>query len=75
MVRGIKFVGIPVHNQDVSLKFYTEALGLKIVTDQPFADAQRWIDSSFLARKPDSPSTRPKVMRGALASFSPLPFV
>jgi len=25
MVRGIKFVGIPVRNQDVSLKFYTEA--------------------------------------------------
>src|SRR5258706_8235896 len=44
MVRGIKFVGIPVHNQDVSLKFYTEALGLKIVTDQPFTDAQRWIE-------------------------------
>src|SRR5947207_15608379 len=44
MVRGIKFVGIPVHNQDVSLKFYTEALGLKIVTDQPFTDGQRWIE-------------------------------
>src|SRR5437762_4790666 len=44
MVRGIKFVGIPVHNQDVSLNFYTEALGLKIVTDQPFTDAQRWIE-------------------------------
>src|SRR5712691_8100133 len=44
MVRGIKFVGIPVHNQDVSLKFYTEALGLKIVTDQPFTDTQRWIE-------------------------------
>ncbi len=44
MVRGIKFVGIPVHNQDVSLKFYTEALGLKIVTDQRFTDAQRWIE-------------------------------
>jgi len=44
MVRGIKFVGIPVRNQDVSLKFYTEALGLKVVTDQPFTDTQRWIE-------------------------------
>ena len=44
MVRGIKFVGVPVHNQDVSLKFYTEALGLKVVTDQPFTDKQRWIE-------------------------------
>jgi catechol 2,3-dioxygenase-like lactoylglutathione lyase family enzyme len=44
MVRGIKFISIPVRNQDVSLKFYTEALGLKVVTDQPFTEAQRWIE-------------------------------
>jgi catechol 2,3-dioxygenase-like lactoylglutathione lyase family enzyme len=44
MLRGIKFISIPVHNQDVSLKFYTEALGLKVVTDQPFTGAQRWIE-------------------------------
>lgn len=44
MLRGIKFVSIPVRNQDVSLKFYTEALGLKVVTDQPFTDSQRWIE-------------------------------
>ena len=44
MVRGIEFVGIPVRNQDVSLKFYTEALGLKLLTDQPFTDKQRWIE-------------------------------
>ncbi|MGB9434206.1 MAG: VOC family protein [Candidatus Acidiferrum sp.] len=44
MVRGIKFVGIPVRNQDVSLKFYTEALGFKVATDQPFSATQRWIE-------------------------------
>ena len=44
MVRGIKFAGIPVRNQNVSFKFYTEALGLKVVTDQPFTDKQRWIE-------------------------------
>lgn len=44
MIRGIKFVGIPVSDQDVSLKFYTEALGMKVVTDQPFTDTQRWIE-------------------------------
>jgi catechol 2,3-dioxygenase-like lactoylglutathione lyase family enzyme len=44
MIRGIKFVSIPVRNQDASLKFYTEALGLKVVTDQPFTDKQRWIE-------------------------------
>ena len=44
MIRGIKFVGIPVRNQDVALKFYTETMGFKVVTDQPFTQTQRWIE-------------------------------
>jgi hypothetical protein len=28
----------------VSLKFYTEMLGLRVITDQPFTDTQRWIE-------------------------------
>jgi len=44
MIRGIKFASIPVRNQDASLKFYTEKLGFKVVTDQPFNDSQRWIE-------------------------------
>ena len=44
MIRGIKPVSIPVRNQDASLKFYTEKLGFKIVTDQPISDTQRWIE-------------------------------
>lgn len=44
MIRGIKFVGIPVHDQDAALKFYTEKLGCKVATDQPFTEKQRWIE-------------------------------
>jgi catechol 2,3-dioxygenase-like lactoylglutathione lyase family enzyme len=44
MIRGIKFVGVPVRNQDISLKFFTEALGMKVATDQPFNGRQRWIE-------------------------------
>jgi predicted enzyme related to lactoylglutathione lyase len=44
MVRGIKFVGIPVRDQDVALNFYAKALGLRVATDQPFNDKQRWIE-------------------------------
>ena len=47
MIRGIKFVGIPVRDQDVALKFYTEALGMKVATDQPFTEKQRWIELSI----------------------------
>ena len=34
MIRGVKIVSIPVKNQDVALKFYTEKLGFKVATDQ-----------------------------------------
>lgn len=44
MIRRIKFASIPVRDQDVALKFYTEKLGFAIATDQPFDDAQRWIE-------------------------------
>jgi predicted enzyme related to lactoylglutathione lyase len=44
MIRGIKFVDIPVTDQDVALRFYTESLGMKVTTDQPFNQKQRWIE-------------------------------
>jgi catechol 2,3-dioxygenase-like lactoylglutathione lyase family enzyme len=44
MIRGIKFVGVPVSDQDAALNFYTEALGFKVTTDQPFTPTQRWIE-------------------------------
>lgn len=44
MIRGVKIVSIPVRNQDVALKVYTEKLGFKVATDQPFGPNQRWIE-------------------------------
>ena len=44
MIRGIKIVSIPVSDQDVALKFYTEQLGFKVATDQAFGPGQRWIE-------------------------------
>lgn len=44
MIRGIKLATIPVRNQDASLKFYTQKLGFKVLTDQPFNGKQRWIE-------------------------------
>jgi catechol 2,3-dioxygenase-like lactoylglutathione lyase family enzyme len=44
MIRGIKFVGVPVSDQDLALKFYTETLGMKVLTDQQFTPTQRWIE-------------------------------
>jgi catechol 2,3-dioxygenase-like lactoylglutathione lyase family enzyme len=44
MIRGVKFASIPVADQDRALAFYTEKLGFRLLTDQPFNDKQRWIE-------------------------------
>ena len=44
MIKRIKFLGIPVRDQDRALRFYTEKLGFRILTDQEFNDKQRWIE-------------------------------
>jgi catechol 2,3-dioxygenase-like lactoylglutathione lyase family enzyme len=47
MIKAIKFVSIPVTNQERSLDFYTKKLGMRVLTDQPFDDKQRWIELGF----------------------------
>lgn len=44
MIKGIKFVSVPVRDQDRALDFYTKKLGFVVATDQPFNDTQRWIE-------------------------------
>jgi predicted enzyme related to lactoylglutathione lyase len=44
MIKQIKFVSIPVCDQNRALDFYTDKLGFTIITDQPFDEKQRWIE-------------------------------
>lgn len=44
MIRAIKFVSVPVRDQDAALEFWTKRVGFKVATDQPFDGAQRWIE-------------------------------
>jgi len=44
MISNVKFVSIPVANYDRAMKFYTERLGFKLLTDQKFNDGSRWIE-------------------------------
>jgi len=44
MISHVKFVSIPTTDQDRALKFWTERVGCKVLTDQPFNDKQRWIE-------------------------------
>lgn len=47
MIKRIKFLGIPVRDQDRALRFYTELLGFRVLTDQQFTPSQRWIELSI----------------------------
>ena len=44
MIKAIKFVSVPVTDQQRAVDFYTQMLGFRVVTDQPFDDNQRWIE-------------------------------
>ena len=43
MITHLKFAGIAVKDQDKALKFWTEQMGFKVMTDQPLGP-QRWIE-------------------------------
>jgi predicted enzyme related to lactoylglutathione lyase len=51
MIKHIKFLGIPVADQDRALAFYTEKLGFSVRTDAPFNEKQRWIELSLPGEK------------------------
>ena len=44
MISHVKFVSIPTNDQDRALTFWTEVVGFRVLTDQPFDDKQRWIE-------------------------------
>ncbi len=75
MITHVKFVSIPTGDQDRALKFWTEQVGFTLVTDQPFSDAQRWIelavadsDTRFVLFTPDGQEERiGSFFNGALA--------
>ena len=44
MITHLKFMSIPIADQDRALKFYTEKLGFKIATNQEMGPGKRWIE-------------------------------
>ena len=44
MIKGVKFVSVPVRDQKAAVKFWTEKIGFKVLTDQQFDDKQHWIE-------------------------------
>jgi catechol 2,3-dioxygenase-like lactoylglutathione lyase family enzyme len=50
MIKSVKFIGIPVRDQQAALEFWTRACDFAVVTDQPMGpdmNGQRWIELSI----------------------------
>ena len=75
MIRGIKFVSVPVKDQDVSLKFFTEKLGFKVATDQPFNEKQRWIELLIPGAETGLVLFTPEGHEKRIGGFQPLSFI
>jgi catechol 2,3-dioxygenase-like lactoylglutathione lyase family enzyme len=74
MIRGIKIASIPVRNQEASLKFYTEVLGFKVVTDQPYTDKQRWIELLIPGAETRLALFTPPGHENRIGGFQPMTF-
>ena len=74
MIKGIKFVGIPVRDQDRALDFYTGKLGFSVVTDQPFNDEQRWIELGIPGAETGVVLFTPKGQEHLIGTFHSISF-
>ena len=75
MIKAVKFVSIPVKDQDRALEFYTKKLGFKIMTDQPFDGNQRWIELGVPGGETKVVLFTPDGHRDRIGTFSNVVFV
>src|ERR1051325_8045044 len=74
MITHIKFVSIPVRDQNRALDFYTEKLGFTIIMDQPFDEKQRWIELRIPKAETRVVLFTPEGQEDRIGTFSPLVF-
>lgn len=77
MIKAVKFVSIPVRDQDTALDFYTAKLGFTIVTDQPMGGpgAQRWIELAIPGAETRVVLFTPPGQESRVGGFSNVAFV
>jgi predicted enzyme related to lactoylglutathione lyase len=73
MIKGIKFVNIPVADQARALRFYTEKLGLTIGTDQAMGPGgRRWIELKIPGAETMISLFTPPGLEDRVGTFVPL---
>jgi catechol 2,3-dioxygenase-like lactoylglutathione lyase family enzyme len=74
MIKGVKFISIPVTDQDRALAFYTEKLGFRVSTDQPFNATQRWIELAIPGAETQVVLFTPDAHADRIGTFNPATF-
>ena len=75
MLRAIELVSVPIRDQDAELKFFTEKLGFKVATNQPFAGGkQRWIELLFPGAETRLALFTPEGHENRVGGFQPVTF-
>jgi predicted enzyme related to lactoylglutathione lyase len=74
MITKIKFISIPVRDQERSLAFYTEKLGFKVATDQPMGPGQRWIELKIAGGDTELVLFTPPGHEDRIGGFVPMSF-
>jgi catechol 2,3-dioxygenase-like lactoylglutathione lyase family enzyme len=75
VIKAIKFVGVPVSDQQRALDFYTKTLGFRVITDQPFDDKQRWIELGIGRSSSGITLFTPEGQENRIGSFTGISFV
>jgi predicted enzyme related to lactoylglutathione lyase len=75
VIKAIKFVGVPVRDQQRALEFYTTQLGFRVITDQPFDDHQRWIELGIGRSGSGIALFTPPGQENRIGTFSGISFV
>ena len=75
MIRSIKFVSVPVSDQEKALQFFTQKLGFKVATDQPFNDKQRWIELMIPGAETGLVLFTPEGHEDRIGGFQPMSFI
>jgi len=71
MFKFVKFVELPVADQNRAVSFYTEKLGFKVAQDSPYKEEWRWIELEvpgaetrilLTEQQPGSETDRPRLV-------------
>lgn len=75
MIKGIKFVSIPVKDQTRALAFYTDVVGFTVATNQSMGpNGQRWIELKIPGAETRVSLFTPEGHEDRVGGFVPLSF-